>query len=361
MQKISSYLYPNRINVVADVALFPVRWKIVYQNLIKIYQGVDNVLTLDIKNSDQKRIDISEMDLYLSITDIMGKEVSAYQAAPGATTGLATVTIPSTDLVNLDPQFLNFSLYRLNEDDTKTILYADTQFGAIGKMQLLGSAIPVEYPTREITTFMPLTDTDATPYETLWYSDAVEVKKPNHLGPESLESIDLDFYFNKSKAVVTVQFTTDVIINSGTRWVDVMAFGVFPEDTQATKTIAFPVYNRNITWMRVKVKQETYNGSGATVDIGKRASGLGFEATFLPNKPGKGYTIGESFTISADRFGGGGAWTLVVETVDGQGGVTQWLPMAEILVAEDGPVTYKDVPVSDITRARTIDKVVVRV
>jgi len=72
MQKISSYLYPNRINVVADLALFSTRWNIVYQNRVKIYQGVDNVLTIDVKNSDQKRIDISEMDLHMIVTDTNG-------------------------------------------------------------------------------------------------------------------------------------------------------------------------------------------------------------------------------------------------------------------------------------------------
>ena len=62
MQKISSYLYPNRIEVIANVALdpdtCPVEWKIVYQKPIKIYKGVDNVIELEVKNSDQKRIDL---------------------------------------------------------------------------------------------------------------------------------------------------------------------------------------------------------------------------------------------------------------------------------------------------------------
>ena len=88
MQKISSYLYPNRINVVADVALFPVRWNIVYQNRIKIYQGVDNVLTLDVKNSDQKRIDISEMTLKMSITDTLGRDLTTVNVTPSASSGL---------------------------------------------------------------------------------------------------------------------------------------------------------------------------------------------------------------------------------------------------------------------------------
>ena len=366
MQKISSYLYPNRINVVMDVALFPVRWNIVYQNRVKIYQGVDNVITLDVKNSDQKRINISEMDLKMSITDVLGKEITTLDVAPGATTGLATITISEDDLVDLDPQFLNFSIYRVNDDDSKTILYADTQFGAVGKMELLGSAIPVEYAPRMITTFNAITNTDATPYERLWYSDAVEITKPNQLIPEANETLVLDFYFNKSKSIATVQFTKDSVINSNTVWIDALAFGIFPEDTAVTKTISYPTYNRDMKWMRIKLKQETYNGTGATVNIAKRSDGAGgFEYTFEPNKQGQDYRVGEVYNISGQVLGGpaqspNGSWVLTVESVTGLGGVTNWTPLAELLVEESGEVTYTNVVVNDISKTRAIDKVVVR-
>jgi hypothetical protein len=365
MQKISSYLYPNRINVVADVALFPVRWNIVYQNRVKIYQGVDNVLTLDVKNSDQKRIDISDMDIKMSITDVLGKEFITVDVVPGLTTGLATITLSAEDLEILTPQFLNFTIYRENEDLTKTILYADTQFGAVGKMELLGSAVPVEYKPREITRFTAITDTDVNPYEKIWYSDAVEITKPNQLITEASETLVLDFYFNKSKAVATVQFTKDTVINASTVWIDVLAFGIFPEDTATTKTISYPLYNRDMRWMRVKLKQETYNGVGATVNISKVSVGMGgYEYQFVANKPGKGYTIGEVYTVSGLRLGGpstspNGSWALTVATVDGQGGVTSWTPLAEAPVSEDGEVSYKDTPVN--VEARSIDKIVVRI
>ena len=157
-----------------------------------------------------------------------------------------------------------------------------------------------------------------------------------------------------------MQFTKDTIINSSTIWSDVMSFGVFPEDLTVIKSIVYPTYNKEVAWMRVTFEQTSYNGHDATVTIEKRAAGLGFEYVFLPNKSGKGYKIGETFTISGDRLGGGGAWVLAVAAVDKVGGVTEWTPTAEMLVAEDGPVIYKNIPVSDPARARSIDKVIVR-
>jgi hypothetical protein len=360
MQKISSYLYPNRIDVVADVTLFPVRYKIVYQNNVKIYHGVDNVLTLDVKNADQKRIDISEMSLKMAVFDVNGKEVTTLDVTPSATTGLATVTITPADIIELTPQFLTYTIYRENEDESRTVLYADTNFGAQGKMEIAGTALTTATPPRYITAFNPMTDADARPPLTTYYSDAVDLRQPNFISAAADDSVELEFILNKANAVITVQFTKDTIINSTTVWSDVMSFGQFPEDVSVTKTISYPTYNREIAWMRVKFIQNSYKGYGATVDIGKRAAGLGFEATFLPNEAGKGYTVGETFTISAARFGGGGAWQLTVDEVNTIGGVTQWTPIAEQLVAEDGPVAYNDVPVSDPARAKAIDKVIVR-
>ncbi len=224
MQKISSYLYPNRINVVADVALFSVRWNIVYQNRVKIYQGVDNVLTIDVKNSDQKRIDIDEMDLRMIITDVNGLLVSNVELSPKTTLGLATATIPEGDLANLTPQFLQFSIYRVNEDETKTVLYADTQFGAKGNMELVGTIMDLATPARYITRFNQVTDPAVLglpPYQIRSYSDAVDIMQPNFVKESSLEQVTLDFDFTGLDGEVVVQFTKDPVISTVTDWISV--------------------------------------------------------------------------------------------------------------------------------------------
>lgn len=375
MQKISSYLYPNRINLVADVSNTRVlgnwehitRWNIVYQHKVKIYQGIDNVLTLDVKNSEQKRIDISEMNLKMAITDVHKKELVIADITARETTGLADVTIPADLLSIIDPQFLMFTIYNevVNEDDsiTRTVMYADTQFGATGNMELVGSAVPIETPVRIITEFNPITNDLTRPYTVTHFSEAVQVRKPNHLTAAATESIFFDFNFNKSNALVTIQFTEESVISTSTVWTDVLAFGVFPGDVTATKEIEYPIYNRNIQWARVKFVQTSYKGVGATVDIGKQDTvGLSTEYTFKPNQPGKGYQVGEVYTIPGSRVGspGAGAWTLTVDTVDGNGGVRQWTPLAEMPVAESGDISYKDTPVTDPAHYKSVDKVTIR-
>ncbi len=261
MQKISSYLYPNRINLVADVALFPVRWNIVYQNRIKIYKGVDNLLTLDVKNSDQKRIDISEMTLKMAVMDINGNEIIISDVTAGATTGLATVNIPATSLEDFTPQFFNFTIYRENEDTTKTVLYADTQFGVKGNMELVDSAVPVNVAHRYITRFIPLEDDisrTSPPFVTTWYSDAVEVRLPNFFRPASEDQMLLDFKYTGLEAEVTVQYTTDDVIGAATDWVDIETFSVVPSTVTETKDYSSE-YTREMAWVRIKYIPEITN------------------------------------------------------------------------------------------------------
>jgi hypothetical protein len=264
MQKISSYLYPNRINVVADVAVFPVRYKIVYQNRIKIYQGVDNVLTIDIKNSDQKRIDLDGLlgvdeSLKMSIQDVLGKEFLVADVTPSATKGLATVSIQKTDLDDLDPQFLNFTIYKINADDSKTVFYADTQFGVKGNMELMGNALNTPTAPRYITRFAPITVTDPQPNITTYYSDAVEIRQPNYLDVATNDSVDLDFIFKGLDATITVEYTDEVVIGANIPWTTLETFAVTTATTSVTKTYENPEYNRDANWLRVRYIRTTNN------------------------------------------------------------------------------------------------------
>jgi hypothetical protein len=155
MQKISVYLYPNRIQLLADLASFTTEYKSVYQRTVKIYKGVDNVIEFDIKNADQKRIELntspSITDITLNVMDAAGNALptSPYTVSPTALKGIATATIPSADLEGLDEQFLTYSVTAL-QDGNNIPLYGDTLFGATGKIQLIGNAMPT---TRKSTVY----------------------------------------------------------------------------------------------------------------------------------------------------------------------------------------------------------------
>lgn len=177
MQKISTYLYPNRIQLLADLAGFDVEYTNVYQRIVKIYRGIDNTIEFDIKNADQKRIELitdaqavppktaAVTSIQLNVMDASGLALpnSPYTVTPHATLkGIAVVTIPADDLATLDDQFLVYSV-TADKDGSVVPLYGDTRFGATGKMELSGSAIPVTRSSREFKTFTAEIDLNGLP------------------------------------------------------------------------------------------------------------------------------------------------------------------------------------------------------
>jgi len=212
MQKISTYLLKNRVQLLADLAAFPTEWTIVYQRQIKIYNGIDNTLELDIKNADQKRIDLSTLSqIEVNVMDSQGNALpnSPYLAdTDTGIKGIATVTIPQEDLVDLTDQFLTFSVTALN-DGKDTLLYADTRFSGTGTIQLIGNAMPVFRDPKFYDDFYGVGDFNNT---TITYtSSSVSLKFRDAVPPTLAEIVitleDLD-------GLVWVEATKDTIIGN---------------------------------------------------------------------------------------------------------------------------------------------------
>ena len=160
MQKIQCYLYPNRVILLSDLAGFTVENRIVYQRTVKIYQGVDNVIEFDVQNADQKRLDLVTSpvitSLSMNVMDEAGKALpnSPYDITPiSSIKGIASVTIPSADLEGLTAQRLRYSVTAVK--DTNTIpLYNDSQFGAVGTLELFTNAMPQTRPAKVYDKFV---------------------------------------------------------------------------------------------------------------------------------------------------------------------------------------------------------------
>jgi len=155
MQKVQSYLYPNRVILIADLAGFNVENTVVYAKTVKIYKGVDNVIQFDIQNADQKRLDLVTTPLIsniaLNVMDASGNKLpnSPYTVTPIGTTlpGIATVKIPSADLVNFNDQYLKYSVTATDTNSNNIPLYNDSRFSAVGTMEIVESAVPVVRPS----------------------------------------------------------------------------------------------------------------------------------------------------------------------------------------------------------------------
>jgi len=218
MQKISTYLYPNRIELLADLAGFTVEYTNVYQRNIKIYAGIDNTLEFDIKNADQKRIDLSTLtQIRLNIMDASGQALpnSPYTVTPTLpqTTykGLASVTLPQDDLDELDHQFLSFSVSGI-QAGKEVMLYGDTRFGAVGKMELVGDAMPTIKDEQVITSFYSDMSYNTIESEN-FHSSAIPIRFYEAV---PATDVSIEFRFDSLDAEIIVEATSDATISNET-------------------------------------------------------------------------------------------------------------------------------------------------
>ena len=187
MQKIQSYLYPNRIQLLTNLDESSennqVEWRIVYQRTIKIYKGIDNVLEVDVKNNDQKRISLAGKTIKMIVMDQSNNEINTYTAlnleddSSHAGQGLARITISAGDVADLYPQFLNFAVYMQTEGQPDEILYGDSRYGAKGTIELLNGINTKPSLSKKYDNFRPETNyqTNQT-HTTYYYSDPIPVK-----------------------------------------------------------------------------------------------------------------------------------------------------------------------------------------
>jgi len=167
MQLTPRYLVKYKTNLVADLATGKTtEYRQVYAKNLKVYKGIDNVLTFEIKNNDQKPISI--LNVYTpkfvaydeSKTQILDKTGTILETATPNYKGQFTVTVSDGDLLNVKDQYLSYAVYLVkNSDSSKVVTYADAHFGMSGTIEVYSEAFPGPKESYSVTTFTE-TETD---------------------------------------------------------------------------------------------------------------------------------------------------------------------------------------------------------
>jgi hypothetical protein len=160
MQILPIYLYPNTLDVILD--LDPtVRGanQVMYQHDLKIQKGIKNQVRIQFKNSDQKKVSISNTQTFVfSMFDavnqrlLIEKPLEVLEESTG-TKGIALLTLTESDTIDIPKSSYRFSVKLLESDGSYLPTYADTYYGVTGVVKLEEDAYPVLQPSQEITAF----------------------------------------------------------------------------------------------------------------------------------------------------------------------------------------------------------------
>ena len=271
MQKISTYLYPNRIQLLADLASFNVEYTNVYQRIVKIYNGIDNTIEFDIKNADQKRVDLTTLStIDLNVMDSAGTALanSPYTVTPTSVKGIATVTIPQEDLANLTDQYLKYSVSAV-KDGNDVMLYCDARFGAVGTIEIVGSAMPTFRDTRVYTDFTAEIDLNGFPISK---SSSIPT---TFYEAEKTTTLDFEIFYTGFKGKIWIEATQESTVSTESFKPEVRLHE-FPELTVATSgTFTVTMDINDYKYFRVRyqnAKKEdvtSLNPSGLTGTVDK--------------------------------------------------------------------------------------------
>lgn len=244
MQLTSRYLATNKTVLVLDEWTGTLtEYRKVYNRQLKIIKGIDNVLTFEIKNNNQKPVSI--LNTYTAKfqafdqenTLVLSKTGTIKETATPNYKGQFTVNITDNDTLNLDGQYLTYFVHLVDNNNNNVVTYADAQFDAKGTIELDTGTLPGPKDPYKISQFTEIS-TD------VFASEAVQAE-PALNGNEALHTTAI--YTTGYTGDVTIQATLENLVDSNTNWVDV-----------STTSIANPTepkyinFNGVFSWIRIK-------------------------------------------------------------------------------------------------------------
>jgi hypothetical protein len=134
MLNLPIYLYDSVLTVTLDLDA-TVRGvnQVMYQRDLKIQKGIKNKIRLQFKNSDQKKVSISNTQTFVfSLFDavnqrvLLEKSIEVLDQNTTSTRGLALVTLTESDTLDLDRSSYQYSVKVLDSDGTYLPTYSNT-------------------------------------------------------------------------------------------------------------------------------------------------------------------------------------------------------------------------------------------
>jgi hypothetical protein len=212
MQILPVYLYQNNISVILD--LDPdVRGvnQVMYQRDLKIQKGIKNQIRIQFKNSDQKRIPISNTQTFVfSMFDATNRRLLIEKPLEilddGVTTstrGLALLELDSSDTLDLTRSSYTYSIKYADPSNGDYLpAYSNTYYGMNGTLYVSEEIYPVLQPSQEVDVFQKSFNAATQKYE---HKSGNIYAYPEYNGNSALHTVA--YYMTNFKGTVYVEGT----------------------------------------------------------------------------------------------------------------------------------------------------------
>lgn len=230
MQLSPVYLYLNKIDAYTNsLDSWVGGYSKVYQRTLKIYRGVDNKIDLQLRNGDEKAIEIfSNQHVVFKLIakgtqeHLLSKDCE-FANDSSALKGRVYVTLTESELLDLEPGFYQFTTSIETRETTvspqykvtsRTPLYVDSQYGVIGSIEVSGDISGKLPESLVVDAFARHVDDDGVSY----YISSIIDADPHTSTPQSNHTFQ--FYTTSYTGTIKLQGSIAPGANPGV-WVDI--------------------------------------------------------------------------------------------------------------------------------------------
>jgi hypothetical protein len=211
MQNLPIYLYPNTLDVILDLdATIKGANRVMYQKDLTIQKGIKNQVRVQFKNSDQKKLSISNTQTFVfSMFDavnqrlIIEKPIEVLAESTG-TRGVGLLTLTESDTMDLDRSSYQYTVKLFDIDGSYTPTYANTYYGMAGTLHLKSDAYPVLQDSTSVNAFNPVWNDHTHMYE--FFSGNIYAN-PEYNSNSALHTIA--FYLSNYKGAIYIEGALD--------------------------------------------------------------------------------------------------------------------------------------------------------
>ena len=140
-----------------------------------LHKGVDNDLFFQFKNSDQRRVNIGNMEFCLRVFDERSASKQILFELPlhiiDATTGKASVRVPEQFLYTVETGHYEYAVTSLELDGTRRATYTDDFLGMRGVVDIRLGGAPQFTPSHVLTIDSMTNYTEAVDGQTHWHDN----------------------------------------------------------------------------------------------------------------------------------------------------------------------------------------------
>ena len=258
MQKCPIYLYPNSLDVTLDLDQNTRTNNVMYQRQLQIQKGLKTKVQIQFKNSDQKRLSISNTQTFVftmfdAVTkrQLVKKPIEILDEGSTATTyaskGLGLVEFIESDTLDLDIGTYGFTIFNQETNGSYTPAYSNTYYSVSGVLELRQDSYAVAQPSVDIPSVVfenaSINNLD-TGYRD-FYSGRIDAQ-PQFNGNNALHT--MAFYLTNFKGNIYIQGTLDNSPDTNSNWVTIETLNYNTNKTG----IIYKNFEGVWSWVRVK-------------------------------------------------------------------------------------------------------------